>query len=523
MSGFKRIPVKIDAATGRQINENGAIVREADYFRLLFDETVILCCEFYDLEWSGGITVMKQHPVAEDMTLSAFGDCDFDPATQFMFLSEENIDPALNYVNAPGDWHGDTTGDRGKGQVSFRINTNTLRFDQALKAPGSRKYYFLIIGVPASETGKSVLAYFRFKAENRPSSSAGTPVSAEPEFLNAQQTVALLKTAADFQFSIDGATSWHDAQTDADRYYRESRLSGTWSDPVKLVTGAAGPQGIQGPEGPTGPTGSTGPAGSIGPQGPQGIQGPAGTDGAAGETPLFLSGSFTGNDLSEGILSLSHTNGSVCLPFVITDNSGRSVTLDSAAVVFSNNRITVDLAVFGTLTGTWKYAFGGLPGAAGPQGPAGTGSGDVTGPAGAVDSQIAVFDGTAGRLLKDSGKSVASVQSEAVATARSASFNAQTASYTLAAGDAGKVITMTSAGANTLTIPANSSAAFAAGTMIAVIMDGAGTTSITASVGVSVNGVTAGSGAISGQYKGVMLIKTGTDAWLALGAIGAIA
>ena len=52
MSGFKRIPVKIDAATGRQINENGAIVREADYFRLLFDETVILCCEFYDLELS---------------------------------------------------------------------------------------------------------------------------------------------------------------------------------------------------------------------------------------------------------------------------------------------------------------------------------------------------------------------------------------------------------------------------------------------------------------------------------------
>lgn len=495
MSGFKRIPVKIDAATGRQINENGAVVRETDYFRLLFDETVILCCEFYDLEWSGGITVMKEHPVAEDMTLSAFGDCDFDPATPFMFLAEENIDPALNHVNTPGDWHGDTAGDRGKGQVSFRINTNTLRFDQALKASGSQKFYFLIIGVPASETGKSVLAYFRFKAENRPSSSAGMPVNADPEFLNAQQTVALLKTAADFQFSIDGAAAWHDVQTDADRYYRESRLAGEWSEPVKLVIGAAGPQG------------------------PQGIQGPVGNDGADGETPLFLSGSFTGNDLSEGILSLTHTNGNVCLPFVITDNNGRSVTLDSAAVVFDNNRITVDLAVFGALTGTWKYAFGGLPGTAGPQGPAGTGSGDVTGPAGAVDSQIAVFDGTTGRLLKDSGQSVSSVVSEA----RAAGINTQTGNYTLVAGDAGKVVIMTSAAANTLTVPANSSAAFATGTMIAVIMNDAGATSITAGGGVSLNGVTAGTGAISGQYKGVMLIKTGTDAWLALGAIGAIA
>ena len=223
--------------------------------------------------------------------------------------------------------------------------------------------------------------------------------------------------------------------------------------------------------------------------------------------------------MSDGILSLTHTNGSICLPFVITDNIGRSVTLDSAAVVFDNNRITVDLAVFGALTGTWKYAFGGLPGAAGPQGPAGTGSGDVTGPAGAVDSQIAVFDGTTGRLLKDSGQSVSSVVSEA----RTAGINTQTGDYTLVAGDAGKVVTMTSAGANTLIIPANSSEAFATGAMIAVIMNGAGTTSITASAGVSVNGVTAGTGAISGQYKGVMLIKTGNDAWLALGAIGAIA
>jgi hypothetical protein len=232
MSGFKRIPVKIDAATGCQINENGVVVRDADYFRLLFDETVILCCEFYDLEWSGGIAVMKEHPVAEDMALSAFGDCDFDPATPFMFLAEENSTPAINHVNAPDDWYGNTAANRGKGQISFRINTNTVRFDQALKAPGNQKYYFLIIGVPAGETEKSVLAYFRFKAENRPSSSAGAPASADTEYLNAQQTVALLKAAPEFQFSIDGATLWHTPKVAADLYYRERRLSGEWSDAV---------------------------------------------------------------------------------------------------------------------------------------------------------------------------------------------------------------------------------------------------------------------------------------------------
>ena len=55
MSGFKRIPLKIDAATGRQIDEHGSIAREADQFRLLFDETVILCCELYDLDRSAAL------------------------------------------------------------------------------------------------------------------------------------------------------------------------------------------------------------------------------------------------------------------------------------------------------------------------------------------------------------------------------------------------------------------------------------------------------------------------------------
>lgn len=508
MSGFKRIPVKIDAATGRQINESGAVVREADYFRLLFDETVILCCEFYDLEWSGGIAVMKTHTVAEEMTLSAFGDCDFDPATPFMFLAEENSNPVLNYVNVPGDWHGDTDADRGRGQISFRINTNTARFEQALKAPGNQKYYFLIIGVPAGETGKSVLAYFRFKAENRPSSSTGIPVSADPEYLNAQQTVALLKTAPEFEFSVDGSTNWHTAQVSADRYYRERRLAGEWSGPVALLVGTQGEPGTPGADGADG---------AAGPQGP------------AGETPLLLSGSFTSAGLSGGILTLTHTSGNVCLPFVITDNNGKNVTLDEKAVSFAENMITVDLAVFGVLPGTWKYAFGGLPGEQGPvgpqgpQGPAGAGNGDVAGPDSAVDSQIAVFDGITGKLIKDSGQSVSSVQSAAVATAKSASINTQTDSYALVIGDAGKIVRMNKSTANTLTIPANSGVAFATGTMIAVIQAGTGTTSVTAASGVSVNDVIAGTGGLAGQYKGVMLIKTATDAWDVLGAIGSIA
>jgi len=49
----------------------------------------------------------------------------------------------------------------------------------------------------------------------------------------------------------------------------------------------------------------------------------------------------------------------------------------------------------------------GPPGPQGPQGipgPAGSGAGDVTGPAGAVADRIAVYNGTTGKVLKDGGK-----------------------------------------------------------------------------------------------------------------------
>ena len=101
--------------------------------------------------------------------------------------------------------------------------------------------------------------------------------------------------------------------------------------------------------------------------------------------------------------------------------------------------------------------------------------------------------------------------------------NAQTAaSYTLVIGDAFKTLTMTNSGANTVTIPPNSSVAFTVGDRIDIIMAGAGTTSVTGGSGVSVNGVTTGTGAIAAQYSAVSCIKTDTNAWLLVGNHGGV-
>ena len=53
-----------------------------------------------------------------------------------------------------------------------------------------------------------------------------------------------------------------------------------------------------------------------------------------------------------------------------------------------------------------------LKGADGADGAPGTG--DVDGPASAVDSRIAAFDGTTGKLLKDSGKTIADLRAPSI-------------------------------------------------------------------------------------------------------------
>jgi len=94
--------------------------------------------------------------------------------------------------------------------------------------------------------------------------------------------------------------------------------------------------------------------------------------------------------------------------------------------------------------------------------------------------------------------------------------------YTLVLTDKGKLVTMTNASANVLTVPANATVAFATGTVIVVKQGGAGVTTITASAGVTLNDVVAGSGAILAQYYDATLIKTATNTWVVSGTIGSV-
>ena len=93
--------------------------------------------------------------------------------------------------------------------------------------------------------------------------------------------------------------------------------------------------------------------------------------------------------------------------------------------------------------------------------------------------------------------------------------NAQTASYTLVATDTSKLIEMLVASANTVTIPPNSSVAFAIGTQITILQTGAGQTTIVAGSGVTANATPTLK--LRAQWSATTLIKRATDTWVVIG------
>jgi hypothetical protein len=94
-------------------------------------------------------------------------------------------------------------------------------------------------------------------------------------------------------------------------------------------------------------------------------------------------------------------------------------------------------------------------------------------------------------------------------------LNTQTANYTAVLGDAGEMVEMNLAGANTLTIPPNSSVAFPVGTIIGWRQYGAGQITITPGAGVTIRAAT--SLTSRAQYSEGQLTKRGTDEWVASG------
>jgi hypothetical protein len=95
---------------------------------------------------------------------------------------------------------------------------------------------------------------------------------------------------------------------------------------------------------------------------------------------------------------------------------------------------------------------------------------------------------------------------------------------TLTWADAGSILELGGASAWTVTIPDDATVSFPVGTVVNVTQSGTGTVTIQGDTGVSLNGVSAGSTDIDGQWSGVSLYKRAADSWVIQGSItGAVA
>ena len=87
--------------------------------------------------------------------------------------------------------------------------------------------------------------------------------------------------------------------------------------------------------------------------------------------------------------------------------------------------------------------------------------------------------------------------------------------YTLVAADLGKVVQTTSASAVTVTVPPNSSVAFAVGTVVEVARMGTGSVTIAQGAGVTIR--TPLTLALRAQYSTATLRKIAADEWIIAG------
>ena len=111
------------------------------------------------------------------------------------------------------------------------------------------------------------------------------------------------------------------------------------------------------------------------------------------------------------------------------------------------------------------------------------------------------------KLVKDSLNDKADI-----ADLSKVEINAQTDNYTLVLADAGKLITVTSGTAKTLTIPKNDTVDFAIGTKIAIIQGGAGTVTIAGATDVVIKSFEDAYD-LAGEDAGCLIIKTGENEW----------
>lgn len=241
--------IYIDINTRSQIDGVGEfITRSVDYLNIERGQWQILCVQFYNrtIDENGAI-LLDTVALASDSSFVMVADNDFNDEDNLMLKSLQSIipfdetDPTTNMFNISGDWIDGTTASAASGQLSIRVNSDTLKFktvlgDSIQKASGlylNIKQYSLGLSNP------STIAWMPFVAKNTVRDWSSAQV-VPPTGTTAMSYInTYFRNPLERQWSEDGST-WYDSYAEAhNRYYREriANIDADWSGAIDVAKG----------------------------------------------------------------------------------------------------------------------------------------------------------------------------------------------------------------------------------------------------------------------------------------------
>ena len=162
---------------------------------------------------------------------------------------------------AANDWNTETPPQLSSDQISTNKNelhillesTNTVELVKFLGSQPSAQLGAEVVGIEVGQTLPSLVLQFNLQVRNRRSDAGtGTPTPLPDSTLTPAQIYALLRAGFDVEFSENGSSNWHPAQSVDDRCFRfrnPQLPDAIWSDAIRLPEGAKGEPGVTGEKG----------------------------------------------------------------------------------------------------------------------------------------------------------------------------------------------------------------------------------------------------------------------------------
>lgn len=239
----------IDINTRAQVYADGAFVtKSSDYINIERGQWQILCIQFGERQMDeAGAVTFTPISFAADTSFVFVADNNFDDDDYLMAKSLQSVipfdeaDPTSNMFNIEGDWVDGGTADFSSGQLSIRINSDTVKFKEVTtdKVSINTGVYINVKQYMQGLSNPSTIAWIPFIAKNtiRDWSSAQVvpPTGTEAiAFIN-----SYFRNPLERQWSEDGIT-WFDSQSeDHDNYYREriANIGADWSSGYAVARG----------------------------------------------------------------------------------------------------------------------------------------------------------------------------------------------------------------------------------------------------------------------------------------------